>query len=95
MRKLVCACGRAIQHDCLLCDGTVSATDILPNGKYKSITFACRFCGATFTVTVAEIKGSLKRTQTCDHCAEFGKCVPHLALESNGWLSTIDQASKK
>lgn len=95
MRNLVCKCGRKLSHDCLICDGYVSATKILPNGKYQSITFACRFCGENFTVTVAELKGSLKRTQTCDHCAEFGKCVPHLALESNGWLSTIDQASKK
>ena len=94
MRNLVCKCGRAISHDCLICDGYVSATNILPNGKYQSITFACRFCGEDFTVTVAEIKGSISRTQTCNQCSVTGTCQIHLALKSNGWLPSIDWVAK-
>ena len=95
MRNLVCKCGRAISHDCLICDGYVSATNILPNGKYKSITFACRFCGEKFTVTVAELKGSISRNQTCNQCGSTGTCQIHLALASNGWLPSIDWVAKK
>ena len=94
MRKLVCKCGRAISHDCLICDGYVSATNILPNGKYHSITFACRFCGEKFTVTVAEMKGSISRNQTCNQCGSTGTCQIHLALASNGWLPSIDWVAK-